>query len=114
MKPLKFTAGERLLLHRRRLGLSQVERAKKHRVTLYRYRGWEEGRVQPQARIVPGFGRVRDFEACYVLRRRSGIALQSLAALLRMTPNWLCEIEHGRQPATRLVAHWLRQMKKEG
>lgn len=111
---LTLNAGERLLLLRRRLDVSQVERAKKHGVTLYRYRGWEDGREPPPTRIVPRFGTLHDYEACYVLRRRHGIALQVLAARLGMTPNWLCEIEHGRQPAKKLVAHWLRQRRKAG
>lgn len=108
---LILTPGERLLLLRRRLGLSQVERAECFGVTLYGYRAWEAGTKQPPARVVPKFDKLHDYEACYVLRRRRGLALQDLATQLGMTSNWLCEIEHGRQPATKLLAHWRRRMK---
>ena len=113
MKLDDLSSGERLILGRRRRGLSQLARANFFGVTLYRYRAWEDEKQEPPARKVPKLGKLHDYEACYVLRRRRRIALQDLVAKLDVTPNWLCEIEHGRQPAGRLLAHWRRVLRKK-
>ena len=111
MRLRDLTDGEQLRLERRRRGASQPEWAEWCGVTLYRYRAWETDAEKPPAHVMPELGKLRDYEACHVLRMRSEIPLKALAKRLGVTPNWLCEIEHGRQPAARLVAYWRRNMK---
>jgi transcriptional regulator with XRE-family HTH domain len=111
MNAVDLTHGERLRIARRRRGSSQLDAADYYDVTLYRYRKWEDDAEEPPAEAKPKLGKLRDFEACHVLRVRRGVELQNLAAALDMTPNWLCEIERGRQPAAKLVRYWGRALR---
>lgn len=106
----KLTEGERLRLARRRRGASQQAWADYCGVTLYRYRQWEADAEETPKEHRAKLGKLHEHEACFMLRVRSGIPLRQLARRLGVTPNWLCEIEHGRQPAGRLVAYWQKKL----
>ena len=101
---LHLTHAERLTIHRRRLGMSQRQMAKRHGVSLYCYRGAEAGEVAGIP--VPSLGQIEPFEKCFVLRLRSGQRLAEVAADMGVSINWLSAMERGKQPAEELVSYW--------
>lgn len=104
---MKLTDGEILVLTRRRRGHSQPTAAREAGVTRYRYRLWEMDEAPVPYRYRPRWRGPKAYELCFILRRRAGVGLEAAAERLGMTPNWLCEIEHGRQPtAVAAVAKW--------
>lgn len=109
MKTTSITTGERLLIERRRNNESQDAAAGRHGVSRYRYRLWEsdqaEGGRQPRcARL----GLLRDYEGCYIRRRRAGLSVAALATKVGVSAWWVTQMEHGDVPADRLVAWWGR------
>ncbi len=98
-----ITNGERLLLERRRHQQSQRQAASRHGVSRYRYRRWETD-VEDAPRVP--LQRLREYEACFLLRRRAGIPLHELAREAGVSRWWLCQMEYGNQPARRLLGYW--------
>ena len=98
------TNGERLLLERRRRRQSQRKAANRHGVTRYCYRQWEAG-IDESGPRVP-LQRLRPHEACFLLRRRAEIPLHKLARRMGISRWWLCQMEYGRESASRLVGFW--------
>jgi DNA-binding XRE family transcriptional regulator len=98
------TDGERLLLERRRHQESQRDAAARHGVSRYRYRRWEADSEDGAPRVP--LQRLREYEACFLLRRRTGTPLHELAAAAGVSRWWLCQMEYGQAPAARLVRFW--------
>ncbi len=99
------TKGERLLLHRRRKGLNQIEAAKEYGVPPDRYREWEADRRlddQPRRHL----GEVKPHEVCFLLRRRAGKTQREVAAAIGCTRLWVIQMEGGKAPVERLVEYW--------
>lgn len=104
LKLKDLTSGERLFLARRRRNERQREAARRHGVSYYRYRAWEcDG--SNGAPLAP-LHSVRPHEACLILRRRFGLTLDQLAEHVEVTPTWLCQMEQGKVPCTRLIEYW--------
>lgn len=112
MKTSDLSRGERLVIDRRRRGHSQKVAAERFGVSLYAYRRWEDDGGPPAAtggrREPPrvSIGSLRDYEECFLLRRREGMALSDLAMQLGLTMTWVCEMEYGRGSPSRLVEFW--------
>lgn len=94
---------ERLLIARRRDGVSQADAATAFGMSAWEYRLAEAGR-RPVPRIK--LGRLAPHEACFLMRRRAGMQRKFLAAKLRVSPFWLTQMERGKVNATRLIDHW--------
>lgn len=104
-KQLILTAGESLLIHRRRNSLGQVEAAKNYGVHADIYRDWEaDKRKKDQPRY--SAGSLKTHEVCYLLRRREGISQRELAGKIGMTRMWVIKMEEGTAPVERLREHW--------
>lgn len=97
------TAGEKLLIERRRAGQSQRDRAAVLEVTLYRYRRWE---ADEERGPLVDVGALEPHETCHLRRRRAGISLEDMAEVLDVSRWWVCQMEYGRAGADRLVRHW--------
>ena len=108
MKTSELTKGERLMIQRRRDNRSQSEMATFLGVSLYRYRLWEAGEGLADAPLL-ALGRLRDFEACVIRRRRAGVDAKELAQELNVSRWWLTQMEYGQAPADRLVSYWQKQ-----
>lgn len=108
MKTSELTKGERLMIRRRRMNLSQSEMANELGVSLYRYRLWEAGEDLAEAPKIT-LGRIHDFEVCVIQRRRAGVDAKKLAAQLGVSRWWLTQMEYGRGPADRLVTYWKKR-----
>ena len=104
IKSSELTKGEKLLMERRRLGLTQSAMAKKMKVSLYVYRRWETDSVEDAPSV--NIGRLTDYEQCYLMRKRSGNSLQETANKLQVCRWWLCQMERGEAPIDRLIKFW--------
>ena len=98
-----LTDAERLLIERRRSGLTMAGAAEAWDVSLYRYKLWEAGESDPPR---PAIGRLLPHEGALVLRRRAGLSVRALAGEIGVTPWWLSQMEAGQAPPSRLVAYW--------
>lgn len=101
------TAGELLLLDRRRRGYNQVEAAAMYGVRPDRYRDWEADRrttdqPKPRSRV----GRLTLREQCFLLRRRAGKTQRELAEEIGLTRVWVHKMEEGSAPVARLCQFW--------
>lgn len=118
-----LTHGERLLLDRRRRGLSQASAARRLGVGLRRYRRLEgdeeqfdsikgtpgtlEARTRAQLRKCLMLAEpITVGERCYIARRRAGVQRQALAWQLGVSRQWLTMMEQDRAPNGVLAAHW--------
>lgn len=106
MRTKDLTAGERLLIARRRLGESQDEAGARLGVSRYRYRKWESDEYTDPGPPRANIGALKPFESCLIRRRRAGVSLAELAEAVGVTRWWLCQMEGGDAPADRLVAFW--------
>lgn len=105
LKPGDLSPGERLLLWRRRAELTWYESAKRFDVTIKKYRMWEEDRLSDGPEI-PRLRKVQDHEACYLLRRRTGLHQDQLAEEVGVSRVWLNRMENGQENCSRLVDYW--------
>ncbi len=103
MNTRSITAGERLLINRRRFNQSQKDAAKEFKVKLYRYRAWESDERDPPSVSI---GRLEPYEACVIKRKRAGMLVRELAEKLGCCAWWLCQMEYGEAPVDALVAFW--------
>jgi len=102
---------ERLIVDRRRRGENQKVAARRHGISLYRYRKWELGQ-DPELPAVAAGG-ARQYERLFITRMRAKHSLGRVADAIGMSRWWLCQIEHGKAPADRLEAYWREQSQSK-
>jgi len=103
--PLKndLSRAEKLIIARRRAGLTLAAAARRHKTDVDTYRTWEQGgRGAP----TPAVGRVAEHEICFILRLRRELTLADLAPKLGVCRYWLHRMENGSAPAAQLVKYW--------
>lgn len=98
-----LTSGEKLLLHRRREGMTAAAAAKARKTSLYRYARWES---DLEAGPSVALWRLAFYEKAFVLRRRAGMSVAELAKRFGITPWWLTQMESGQAPDGRLRDGW--------
>ena len=101
--------GERLLVQRRRDGLTQRQAANEHGVTLYRYRQWETTESSVNGVPKVNVGRLRVHEQCLVYRCRARMTQAQAAKASGMSKYWLWLIEQGEEDGTKLIEFWQRR-----
>lgn len=99
----ELTIGEKLLLLRRRKGLTAANAAKRSKATLYRYLRWERD-IEKGPHV--SVGKVAFHEKAFLLRRRGGYSVAAFAKRLGVSPWWLSQMEDGKAPDMRLRDHW--------
>lgn len=101
-----LSRGERLRINRRRWGFTQAAEARRCRMSLGAYKLAEAD--GPQARKIrpPALRRLKDYEACLILRRRAGLTLGDLSERIQLSKWWLCLIEQGKAPVATLLNYW--------
>lgn len=104
MRASDLTPAERLLVHRRRLGATQDERAAALGVPLWTYRRWEAGTLRPTR--TPTLGKLERHEIYFVARRRFGMTRKALAAELGLSEFYVTLMERGAAPVDRLAEYW--------
>lgn len=104
----ELTAGERLELVRRRARWTQAEAADHYGVTTYIYRRWEQDRHRTPTWI-DLWSPARDYELCYVRRRRAGLTLHDLGERMGLSHKWIHRAERGEvRDVSALVLWWER------
>lgn len=100
----KLTAGERLLLERRRAQETKAQAAARHGVTLYRYELWEAGKDDQAPRVPVGALEFR--EASLVMRLRAGAGVAQFAEVLGVSSEWVRRMERGEVSDEALRTFW--------
>lgn len=100
-----LTQGERLVIDRRRRNMTQRQAAKRHGMTLYRYRRCEmdESEAMPP---IPAIGRLKLYEELRVLRVREGATVHNVAEDMGISRWWVTQMEAGKAPCDRLAEYW--------
>jgi len=98
-----LTRGERLMVDRRRRGLSQVEMSTFLKVGLRQYRKWERDEEDAPNK---GVGKLALHERCYMARRRASVERQQLAKRMKCSRLWITLMETGRAPVEALAEYW--------
>ena len=104
-----LTLGERLIVGRRRKDLSQTDAATRCRVSLFRFRKWEDDVEEPKASALtklPVSGALKPGERCFLMRRRAGLSLKQVSTKTGITVNALSQIETGKHDAAELLRFW--------
>lgn len=107
---MKYTRGERFLLHRRRSGWTQGKYAKLFNCRTYLYgmveRDEFDGKTLPGELKLPKLGRVQTHEKCLIYRRRTGVPQKQVAKDLRRSRAWVNAMERGKVPCDDLIWYW--------
>ncbi len=102
LKPM--TTGERLLIWRRRLRISQMGGARVHGVSTTLYSRWERDIVKgPRVKLEGG---LMPHERALLYRRRLGWSQDLVAANLGVCKHTLRQMEMGRADPTALLCYW--------
>ena len=104
LKTCDLANGLRLIIDRRRKALTQAQAAKKHKVSLYQYRRWEEDKQSGAPDVA--VGRLAPNEQCYVKRIVKGVSLADQAKKMKISRWWLRQMERGTANPERLIAYW--------
>lgn len=98
-----LTAGERWLIERRRMDMSQAEAAQDAGISMYEQlqRESDEGKTGG-----PSLGPLAVHEQCFLLRRRTGLKASEVAKKIGVSRYWLSRMERGTAPVDTLAAHW--------
>ena len=104
-----MTYAERLVLHRRRLGMNQDEYAARLGVGWRDVMDAEHGRknLGPVA-LVPSTPLPHEW--CFLQRRRRGLRQSEVAVLVGCSRPWLNRMEKGLEDCEKLVGYWRRQV----
>lgn len=101
---LSLTAGEKVLLDRRRRGINQEDMAQALGIPRRKLMAIERGRVEPST--TPILEELEPYEACLILRRRAGMTLTDMSEKIRMSRWWICRMERGTVNYQPLVKYW--------
>lgn len=101
---IKVTRGERLLIHRRRLGQTQTEAAQREMIPVKLYGQWERDEVQADTLV--GIGPLQPHERCLLLRRRARLTQAEVAQDIGCSRWWLNRMEQGLVDADALLEYW--------
>jgi DNA-binding XRE family transcriptional regulator len=116
-----LTHGERLIIARRRNGLTQDELRAKLGLTRRQYQllehgspkgGWPEA-LESNQKLAALLRTVEDLEPhemCHVARLRLGMTIPEVGQKIGYTKHWIIEMEYGRQRPDPLVDHWLKTL----
>lgn len=102
----RLTAGETLLLARRRSGESQEKCAQRYGITRNSYGKLERDDETYTNIKIPVLNELTDAEKCLILRRRSGLTQDECAEKIGVTRFWFNRMEVGKVDVSSLVAYW--------
>lgn len=103
MKTRDLSKAEKLILWRRRQGISQTDAAYHFDVSFSLYRRWEQGHGGcPRVAI----GKLKECEQFSLVRRRAGMSVTELAEAMGISRWWLTRMENGTAPLDRLQEYW--------
>lgn len=100
----KLTAGERLLIERRRAGLNQSAMAERYGTGRKLYGAWE--RDECKCPNPPNVGKLQNHEVVTLYRRRAGFSRARVAREVGVSAFWVTQMERGQQPCDRLLEYW--------
>jgi len=101
-----ITQAEKLMLWRRRLGLTQDQAGRRFGVS-----GWVYGEMERGAQPAPVYAwrgpfLLKDHEKCVIYRLRAGVTQQAVAAELDCSRIWVNQMESGQANCDKLIEFW--------
>lgn len=103
----RLTAGEKLLIDRRRNGRTQADAARHYDVGRFRYGLWERDKqVGGVPNVIVRSARLDPWERCLIYRHRSGKTQEEIAKGLKMSRYWINKMERGEEPCDSLLWYW--------
>lgn len=104
---LSPTNAEKLLIERRRLGQTQVEAARRYRVTRALYGAWERLGTEAEIRApTVRIGSLQPHERCLLYRRRAGFTQARVAEELQCCRWQVNQMERGLASVDNLLWYW--------
>lgn len=100
----KLSRGERLVIYRRREGLSQAQAAKRYKVGRKLYARWERDEADDGPDVF--IGSLYTHERAYLSRRRADVSRQQVADSIGVSAFWVTLMERGKKPCDRLLEFW--------
>lgn len=100
-----LTIGERLVILRRRLNLTQEDMAVKHNLSRNKYGACERD-LANLIKDIPIIDSLADHEKCFLTRRRLGLKQQDVAKKMGITRYWFDQMELGKAPCVPLMEYW--------
>ena len=101
-----LSLAEKLLLWRRREGLTQREAGKRLEISRNTYGILEREESHKSDLIAAPLGDIRPYEKCFIMRRRSGMTIPMCAEQAGISRYWYNLMELGKASPERLVAYW--------
>lgn len=107
----KLSPGQKLLIYRRREGLTQAEAAEHIGMPESSYCCAELDQAHHGWTILsPLLGRLREYEKCLIFRLRRGMSQQEVADAIGRSRYWLGKMERGEVTWTTLARYWSSRM----
>ena len=104
---VELTEAEKLMLGRRRQGLTQGQMAELHGVPRNTWCEWESGRETVPANVrVASLGKITAAERCLIMRLRSGERQVDIAQALRVCAYTIRKMEQGKVNCQMLLDYW--------
>lgn len=102
-----LTKGERVLIARRRTGMTQVEMAGLFGVSVHQLKQWEYDQCDdiPAVKVTTVF----EHDWCFIQRRRQGWLLRELAEKVGLAAKWLHRAERGEVRDVGPLVEWWTQ-----
>lgn len=104
LEDLQLSKSEKLLIWRRRSGLTQAEAAQEHGVSHRRWGRWERGDEEPA--VDKEITTLAVHEQLLLLRRRNNVSQGEVARDLGCTRAWVQMMEAGVNGCEQLVRYW--------
>ena len=104
LEDLQLSKSEKLLIWRRRSGLTQAQAAQEHQVSHRRWGRWERGDEEPT--VDKDITTLAVHEHLLIVRRRSNISQEEVARDLGCTRAWVQMMEAGLNGCEQLVRYW--------
>jgi len=108
----KLSQPERILLQRRRHGLTQAQAADRFKIPRHIYARIENGKPVVTRKLenlvewMKGPFVAQDHERCLIMRERCGKTQDEVAADLKCSRYWLNRMETGKEPCDTLLWYW--------
>lgn len=105
-----ITDSEKLLLARRRVGVTQATAAKNYGIPVFQLSAYEQGALDAPEAVLNKAGakgiKPTDYEKCYLARKREGLTIEQMAARLSVSHVTVINMESGRWNPAREIKYF--------
>lgn len=106
MVKVSLTKGERVVLYRRSLGLSQSQFGKRYKVDRNTIGRVENDKADLDIKNLPEYKAITELQMCFIKRKRANMSQATCAAKLNVSRFWFNQMEMGRVKNELLLEYW--------